>query len=201
MMTRITSNAAGGSKLVPFALFLTLALALGVWAVPMPFLRANKIEIVPRIPKEAAQDNDKNAMKATVEAHEWVTLAAGLEGIRKPPPQSDEPEFTEGDAPENTDENPRDITEHLPPLTWRYIGYIAQPNGRIAGALQTEDGTRMVYVGAELHDHTDPRQRKAQITEITRESVTIRRAGNDVVLKIEPPQDTIGFSDFIDRDS
>jgi len=201
MMTRIQTKAAAGSKAIPIALILTLALALGVWVVPMPFLRAKKQEIHPRETPGATTQLPDGVFETKVKTHDWIALTAGLESIRKPPPAYNIYEESP-DAEETIDsEVTTAANEHLPPLTWQYIGYIAQPNGRIAAALRVEDGTRMVYTGAELQDFSDPRQRTVKVGKITRESITLKRAGKDLVLDLEPPQGTEGFEDFTDPDS
>jgi len=88
MMTRITTKQTTGSKAVPIALLCSLVLAIGVWFAPMPFLKAERVSSDPQTPKVV--DTEKPlSIAAEMPTHDWLTLEAGLQSIRKPPPEID----------------------------------------------------------------------------------------------------------------
>ena len=202
MMSRISTRTATSSRVVPIALLLSLALAVGVWIVPMPFLEAKPVEVTVPAPGATAPGGDAPSGEAVrIEARDWTALQASLTSIRPAPPaeEEDEPDAEEGDGEsEGEEETDEGRFEHLPPLTWTYDGYIAQPNGRIVAWMNIDGLTQTVYKGDRLQDTVDPRQREVTVKSVTREAVTLRRAGKDVVIEIRKSREESNVGDPTD---
>jgi hypothetical protein len=179
---------------VPIALLLSLALAVGVWIVPMPFLEAKPVEVsVPEVDATRGGGDAPSDEAVRIESKDWTALRASLSAIRPAPPaeEEDEPDADDEESETGDEQAPEEARfEHLPPLTWTYDGYIAQPNGRIVAWMNIDGLTRAVYEGDRLEDTVDPRQREVLVKSVTREAVTLRRAGKDVVIELEDPQRT-----------
>lgn len=179
---------------MPIALLLSLALAVGVWIVPMPFLKAERVEVSVPSPGAGLDGIETPARdEVRIETRDWTALQASLSKIRPAPPTEEEDESEAGEGEDESDEDEATDEgrfEHLPPLTWTYVGYIAQPNDRIVAWMNIDGLTRTVYEGDRLQDTVDPRQREVVVTSITREAVTLRRAGKDVVIELENPEET-----------
>ena len=191
MMTRIPKRQATSSRFIPVALLISLALAVGVWIIPMPFLRVEQKDIaINRQANPGATTENDETQAGTVKTSDWLALRASLSEIRKPPPTEDEINTEEDPTEDEGEDDPRAAQgEHLPPISWRYVGYIAQPNGRLVAAMEIDGVTRLLYAGAQIEDTVDPRGRTIRVKDVTRAAVTLERVGRDIVLDLESRSD------------
>ncbi len=160
--------------LVILGFILAGGLAAGVWLIDFGFLNPEEFQRPTSEPKTEPEDD-----KPWFEPRDWTVIASSLESAREPiivVPPKPEPEV-------EVVENPKpEPVRRLPPLEWKYKGYIVVSGTRRA-LVEVEDGTeQFLTVNTTLPDINNAAG-EVRIVEILPEKLVVDRGleGNEDV--------------------
>ncbi len=162
----------------PIGALAALALGIGVYFAPLPFLTPQKVQL-----PEVALPADTDAVKPFVaDSPKWTELAEALQAAREPAPV----DVVEGEE----QKRPEEQTSPVPvvQLNWRYVGYIEEPR-RLVGVFQIDATQHMVVEGEVLKDPNNPDRKGVTVTNIERDKLTIDYHGTPMDFDVSKPSD------------
>lgn len=176
-MPPTTSSSRSLGIAAPAGALLALALGVGVYFAPLPFLKPQKVQL----PEVALPANADTAKPFVADSAKWTELAVALEAAREPAP-----DVVVGDEPKQ----PEQQTSAVPvvQLNWRYVGYIEEPR-RLVGVFQIDATQHMVVEGEVLKDPNNPDRKGVTITKIERDKLTIDYHGTEMAFDVSKPSD------------
>lgn len=181
----MTSGGASNQSVGALAPILAaLALALGVVALvaPMPFLRT------PEPPPSTLLIPQPRAIPEVkpVVPNDWTELASPLSQLRDPIPElaTAEPEQPKEDVQPSEGQAPAAST--LPPLRWRYLGWIQEPHRIAALILMNDTQQRIIYAGQTVRDEFDTSGHEIQVVSINESEIVVRRDVHEERFRREP---------------
>ncbi|MBL8744781.1 MAG: hypothetical protein JNK58_00335 [Phycisphaerae bacterium] len=181
-MTSGSSPIPTKGPVMPALAISALVLAVLVWIVPLPILRAPQ---PPPPPPEPVVETPKPAVEAPkARVEEWVTLASSLEGLREKAPESPAPD----PAATKMAEAPVTPIQTVSPLGWQFKGTIDGPGSSAALVTLADGRSRFVFVGQHLPDPSNPEGPWIVIREIASDHMVVSRGETEESLPLQKPE-------------
>lgn len=176
-MPPTTSSSRSLGIAAPVGALLALALGIGAYFAPLPFLKPQKVQL----PEVALPANTEGPKPFVPESQKWTELAVALEAAREPAP-----DVIVGEEPKKPDETASAVP--VVQLNWRYVGYIEEPR-RLVGVFQIDATQHMVVEGEVLKDPNNPDRKGVTVTKIERDKLIIDYHGTEMAFDVSKPSD------------
>lgn len=176
--------------LIPGAAALCAVLAAGAWIVPLGSPPDDTPPPPAILPSQGT--DPANALKGAppFARPQWSELSETLTLVRLPSggwPATN----SVAEAPDEQQSSPDEPRPHmdprLPPLGWRYVGFITESSGTTALILTSDLRQRLLTEGETLTDPSDPTGSEITVESVTTSEVRISRSGSTETLTLEQP--------------